>query len=179
MSAFYASVEDAAAASVAPAEARIQPVLAELLDEVTRTAIGPPVSAGGGVLLIVQTDGGPDEAAYAVEILGKTAVSLRSTADPGGTAGLLAARREALPAIEQLGRPLIEDIAVPRSRLAEAVRQIGTIADRHRVPIRTLAHAGDGNLHPIIVAGRPGEPIPAAAHRAADDIFGLASAPPR
>jgi glycolate oxidase len=42
------------------------------------------------------------------------------------------------------------------------------------VPICTLAHAGDGNLHPIIVAGRPGEPVPAAASAAADEIFALA-----
>ena len=63
---------------------------------------------------------------------------------------------------------------MPLSRLADAVREIGLIARRHDVPICTLAHAGDGNLHPIIVAARPGEPIPAAAEHAADDIFELA-----
>ncbi|MBL7253372.1 FAD-binding oxidoreductase [Paractinoplanes lichenicola] len=171
IAASYPDITTAAAASVALAEARIQPVLAELLDEATLNAIDPALRAAGAALLIVQTDGGPDEAARALEVLTKGATTIRSATDP---ASLLAARRQALPAIERLGRPLIEDIAVPRSRLAEAVREIETIAARHEVPICTLAHAGDGNVHPIIVAGRHGEPIPASAHRAADDIFALA-----
>jgi glycolate oxidase len=170
LAAYYPDVESAADASVALAAARIQPVLAELLDRATLDALGEPADQGGA-LLIVQTDGGPDEAARAADVLGRTATTLRSTTDPDETAALLAARRGALPAIERLGRPLIEDIAVPRSRLAEAVREIAAIARRHDVPICTLAHAGDGNLHPIIVAGHP---ISAAVHRAADEIFGLA-----
>jgi glycolate oxidase len=178
LAAAYPDIETAVAASVALAAARIQPVIAELLDEATIDAIdaaeGTNLRAAGAALLIVQTDGGPDEVARAAEVLGRGATGVRSTTDPGETAALLAARRQALPSIERLGRPLIEDIAVPRSRMAEAVREIGRIARRHGVPICTLAHAGDGNLHPIIVAGHPAEPIPAAAYRAADEIFGLA-----
>ncbi|GAA2707483.1 FAD-binding oxidoreductase [Actinoplanes palleronii] len=171
IAAYYPDIETAAAASVALAEARIQPVLAELLDQATLDAIDPGLRATGSALLIVQTDGGPDEAAHAAEVLAKGATLVQSAGDP---AELLKARRQALPSIEKLGRPLIEDIAVPRSRLAEAVRRIGVIAARHDVPICTLAHAGDGNLHPIIVAGGYGEPIPDAATRAADEIFALA-----
>ena len=174
----YRGVADAVAASVALATARIQPLLAELLDEATLDAIdaadGTQLRKAGSALLIVQVDGGPREAAAAAAVLGLAATDLRSTTDAVETAELLAARRGALPAIERLGRPLIEDIVVPRSRLAEAVPEIATIARRHGIPICTLAHVGDGNLHPIIVAGRPGEPIPAAAERAADEIFGLA-----
>lgn len=40
---------------------------------------------------------------------------------------------------------------MPRSRLAEAVREIREISARHDVPVFTIAHAADGNLHPIIV----------------------------
>ncbi|MET0426332.1 MAG: FAD-linked oxidase C-terminal domain-containing protein [Actinoplanes sp.] len=179
IAASYPDVADAAAASVALTTARIQPVLAELLDAATLDAIdaaeGTDLRAGGAALLIVQTDGGPEEAARAVDVLGRTATTLRSTTDPAETAALLAARRRALPSIERLGRPLIEDIAVPRSRLADAVRRIAVIARRHDVPICTMAHAGDGNLHPIIVAGGPaGSPIPAAAAQAAEEIFELA-----
>jgi glycolate oxidase len=175
LAASYADMETAAAASVALAGARIQPVLAELLDEATLTAIdaaeGTRLREAGAALLIVQVDGGPDEADRAAAVLGRDATGLRRDGDP---AELLAARRAALPALERLGRPLIEDIAVPRSRLADAVREIAVIARRHDVPICTIAHAGDGNLHPLIVAGKHGEPIPAAAHRAADEIFQLA-----
>ena len=178
IAASYPDVETAAAASVALATARLQPVLAELLDEATLTAIdaaeGTALRAAGAALLIVQTDGGPDEAARATTVLSRDATSVRSTTDPAETAALLAARRQALPALERLGRPLIEDIAVPRSRLAEAVREIAAIARRHDLTICTVAHAGDGNVHPLIVAGRSGEPIPPAATRAADEIFALA-----
>lgn len=171
IAAYYPDVEAAAAASVALAEARIQPVLAELLDQATLDAIDPGLRSAGSALLIVQTDGGPAEAADAAAVLAKGSVSVEASENPDH---LLYARRQALPSIERLGRPLIEDIAVPRSRLATAVREIGVIAARHDVPICTLAHAGDGNLHPIIVAGSYGSPIPDAATRAADEIFALA-----
>jgi glycolate oxidase len=178
IAASYADVAAAVTASVTLTRARVQPVLAELLDAATLDAIdaaeGTGLRADGGALLIVQTDGGPDEAARATEVLGRTATTLRHTADPSETAALLAARRQALPALEKLGRPLIEDIAVPRSRLADAVREIGEIGRRYDVRICTVAHAGDGNLHPLIVAGGPGEPIPEAAVRAGDEIFELA-----
>ncbi|MFC3743128.1 FAD-binding oxidoreductase [Paractinoplanes deccanensis] len=174
IAASYGAVADAAAASVALAGARIQPVLAELLDEATLDAIdadqGTHLRKAASALLIVQIDGGAAEAARALEVLGTDATDVRSTADPAETAALLAARRGALPAIERLGRPLIEDIAVPRSRLAEAVREIGAIARRYDITICTLAHAGDGNLHPIIVA----DETMVAATAAADEIFALA-----
>ncbi|WP_430787906.1 FAD-binding oxidoreductase [Actinoplanes sp. G11-F43] len=173
IAACYPDVESAAAASVALAEARVQPVLAELLDEATLAALaGHGLPQDGGALLIVQTDGGSAaEVDRAVGALSRGATSVRHDDDPDA---LLAARRQAFPAIERLGRPLIEDIAVPRSALAVAVRSIADIARRHDVPICTVAHAGDGNLHPVVVAGGWGEPIPESAHRAADEIFGLA-----
>jgi glycolate oxidase len=183
LAASYPGMAEAAAASVALAGARIQPVLAELLDEATLTAIdaaeGTRLSESGAALLIVQVDGGPEEADRAAEVLGRGASTLRATTDPQQTATLLAARRQALPSIERLGRPLIEDIAVPRSRLPDAVQEIGRIARRHDLPICTMAHAGDGNLHPIIVTegvteGATDAVIPPAAEAAADRIFALA-----
>ena len=57
--------------------------------------------------------------------------------------------RLALPSIERLGRVLIEDIAVPRTRLSDAVTGIDEISLRTGVKIFTFARAGDGNLHPI------------------------------
>ncbi|WP_256960599.1 MULTISPECIES: FAD-linked oxidase C-terminal domain-containing protein [Streptomyces] len=76
--------------------------------------------------------------------------------------------------MEGLGRPLIEDIAVPRSRLAEAVREIRAISVRHDVPVFTVAHAADGNLHPIVVVDPALPELPDAAWEAAGEIFALA-----
>jgi glycolate oxidase len=177
IAASFVDIGTAAAASVALSSARVQPALAELLDEATLDAIdaaqGTDLRSRGAALLIVQTDGAAAvaEAELVAEVLARTATGVRVSTD--GTA-LLAARRLALPSIERLGRPLIEDIAVPRSRLADAVRGIAAIGARHRVPICTLAHAGDGNLHPIVVVDPAAAGIPAAAQQAADDIFALA-----
>jgi glycolate oxidase len=76
--------------------------------------------------------------------------------------------------LEKLGRVLIEDIAVPRSRLAEAVDSVGRIAARHGVTVATLAHAGDGNLHPIFVVDRAEPAVPDAVWAAAEEVFRLA-----
>ncbi|MFJ8109643.1 FAD-linked oxidase C-terminal domain-containing protein [Streptomyces sp. NPDC096132] len=73
------------------------------------------------------------------------------------------ARRLALPALERLGRPLIEDIAVPRSRLAEAAAGIRAVSARHDVPVFTIAHAADGDLHPIVVVAPSLARLPEAA----------------
>jgi glycolate oxidase len=70
----------------------------------------------------------------------------------------------------------IEDIAVPRSRLAEAVTGIQEISARTGVRIATVAHAGDGNLHPVVVVER-GAPVTAGpAWAAACAVFDLALA---
>jgi D-lactate dehydrogenase (cytochrome)/glycolate oxidase len=73
------------------------------------------------------------------------------TDDPDEGRQLLAARRQALPALERLGRTLLDDVAVPPPQLPAMIAQIQTIAARHALVIGTFGHAGDGNLHPTIV----------------------------
>jgi glycolate oxidase len=64
---------------------------------------------------------------------------------------LLQARRLSLPALETLGTTMIDDVAVPRSRLAEMLRGVAAIAERHGLTIGVVSHAGDGNTHPVVV----------------------------
>ena len=68
------------------------------------------------------------------------------------------ARRAAFPAIEARGALLLEDVGAPIPLLPELLAAIAAIADEHDVEIPVVAHAGDGNTHPIIVfdAARPG-----------------------
>jgi glycolate oxidase len=180
VAAYFTDVETAAAAASAIGTARVQPSVCELLDEATLRAVddaqGTDLRSQGAALLLVQTDGAGAsiEADLVAAVLKTTATAVHLTTDPVEAAALLAARRLALPSLERLGRPLIEDIAVPRSRLAEAVREIAAIAVRHDVPICTVAHAGDGNLHPIVVVDPSAAEIPDQAWRAADEIFELA-----
>jgi glycolate oxidase len=61
------------------------------------------------------------------------------------------ARRAAFPAIEARGALLLEDVGAPVPRLPELLAAIAAIAEAHGVEIPVVAHAGDGNTHPIIV----------------------------
>ncbi|MFJ6084598.1 FAD-binding oxidoreductase [Streptomyces sp. NPDC092369] len=176
LAAWFDSFEAAAEASYAIARAGVVPALAELVDGPVLEAIDPALRARGAALLLVQCDGAGAaiEAAVVERVLAPLASTVEATEDPVEAERLLAARRLALPALERLGRPLIEDIAVPRSRLAEAAREIRDISARHGVPVFTIAHAADGNLHPIIVVDPSLDRLPDAAWEAAGEIFALA-----
>jgi glycolate oxidase len=178
LTAFFASVGAAAAAVVALAATAVEPSVLELLDGATLAAIdaaeGTDFRARGSALLLLQTDGfgAHDELEAAVAVLEPLATELERTDDPVEAEGLTRARRLALPSIERRGRVLIEDIAVPRSRIGEAIEAIGVIASEHGVEIFVFGHAADGNLHPIILLD--GELISDAVWTAAGEIFALA-----
>ncbi|MEV6166966.1 FAD-linked oxidase C-terminal domain-containing protein [Streptomyces sp. NPDC051954] len=176
LAAYFDSFEAAAEASYAIARAGVEPALAELVDGPVLHAVDPALRERGAALLVVQCDGAgaAAEAAAVARLLAPPAVEVATTQDPAEAEALLAARRLALPALERLGRPLIEDIAVPRSRLAAAVREIRAISARHDVPVYTIAHAADGNLHPIVVVDPALDRLPDAAWEAAGEIFALA-----
>ncbi|WP_141208763.1 FAD-binding oxidoreductase [Streptomyces griseorubiginosus] len=176
LAAYFSTFERAADASYAITRAGVEPALAELVDGPVLQAIDPALRERGAALLLVQCDGADAaaEAESVARLLKPLATTVETTTDPTEAEALLAARRLALPALERLGRPLIEDIVVPRSRLAEAVSEIRAISARHDVPVFTIAHAADGNLHPIIVVDPSLPGLPDAAWEAAGEIFALA-----
>jgi glycolate oxidase len=180
VAAYFASLERAAEAAVAVRSSGVQPSVLEIVDGATLAAIdrlaGTRLRDCGDAFLLAQVDGGDVTAEVAaVEKALVGANDVRSSTDPAVSAELLAARRLALPAIEATGRALIEDIAVPPSRLAEAVRGVHAIADATGTTIYVFAHAGDGNVHPIIVVdAEEGAELPAPALDAADRLFALA-----
>ena len=96
------------------------------------------------------------------------------SADAAAGERLLDIRRAMHPALAASGQVLIEDVAVPRSRLPEMFRVIDEIGRRYGIEIPTIAHAGDGNLHPNFVF--TGEEVPAEVWAAADDMFRAAVA---
>ena len=80
-------------------------------------------------------------------------------------------RRSASPALAQL-RPsnIHEDVAVPISRLAEMLARIRAVATELGLAIATFGHAGDGNLHPVILFDERDKDEAARARRAAEAI---------
>ncbi|MFE6511424.1 FAD-binding oxidoreductase [Nocardioides sp. NPDC057767] len=183
-SAAYASVAAAARACAEIAAARRVPSMLELIDRRCLEAIdrfaGTSYASRGDALVIAQADGtaAESEIEAIAAVLGKEATWIEQGVDEESSDRLVATRRQVLPAIEAEGAFFIEDICVPRSRLAEAVERISEIADRHGVRIYTLAHAGDGNLHPVIgwdpAPGDVPGVMPPAETLAGDEIFGLA-----
>jgi glycolate oxidase len=182
--AVFPDVASSARASASITAARLRPAVMELLDATTLRAIenylGRDVvraatgSTGDGSYLLVQFDAGAvsavvDQAIACIDTEGGRA---RASADREAGEQLLAIRRAVHPSLETLGRVLIEDVAVPRSRLAEMFWVIEQISDEYGIAIPTVAHAGDGNLHPNFVF--TGEEVPAEVWRAAGELFAAA-----
>ena len=72
--------------------------------------------------------------------------------DPDEGEMLLEVRRRVWPAAEKLGKSLLpEDVAVTRDKLPELLAGVVEIADKHDVFIPVIGHAGDGNMHPLLV----------------------------
>jgi len=186
--AWFVDVRTAAAASAAITAARVRPAVMELLDaravELIGAYLGLPAQ-GARAYLLVQTDGAASEseAALAASIITELGGDASRTDDPDAGERLLAIRRAFHPAMEAYARlkagpapgsVLIEDVAVPRSRLAEMFDAIGGIASRHDLVIPTVAHAGDGNLHPNFFFS--GEVVPDRVWSAAGELFEAALA---
>ena len=169
----------AARAVTAILQARLQPSLLELLDRVTLRAIDDwkhlGFGAAAGALLIAQSDS--DDAASRVALMRAACLDHGALlADVSGSEAearqLLDIRRLAHGATERLGATLVEDVCVPRSRLPDMVERIERAAARHGVLIATVAHAGDGNLHPVFVFDRrAGGEVPDQVWAAADEVF--------
>ena len=143
----------------------LAPSALELLDRTCLTAVENwkhlGIEADAAVLLLARVDtpgdAGDAEATALAQAFDRAGAlwAERSTDDVEAEA-LFDARRLAYPALERLGPVLTEDICVPRSRLPDMLAAIERIGREQRVRIATIAHAGDGNLHPLMLA-EPGD----------------------
>jgi glycolate oxidase len=86
----------------------------------------------------------------------------------------IAARRAAFPAIEARGSILLEDVGAPVPKLPELLAGIAAVAERNAVEVPVVAHAGDGNTHPIIVFKRGDPAGRERAYLAFNEIMHLA-----
>ena len=82
-------------------------------------------------------------------------------------------RRDAYPALSANGMQVIGDVSVPISRLADAIHGIEEISAERGRKVSILAHAGDGNIHPIVECGEGTEEA-AAAESLLDEICRMA-----
>jgi len=173
MSAHFDSVETAAAAATAIGVAGVQPAVMELIAESGMAALSSYLELGAvrGSQLLVQTDGAgaQAEADAALAIIRQCGGIVEIASDEEEGERLFAIRRSFYSAVASLGHVLIEDICVPRTRLAEMFAVIADIEHRYGIVIPTVAHAGDGNLHPNFILESP--EVPPEIWAAADELF--------
>lgn len=177
--AYFGSVREAAAASAAVTASGIRPAVMELVDAASLDAIGDLLGLAlrglGSAYLLLQTDGpgAEAEASALLELLVAAGGTAELTTDADQAARLHEIRRAMHPAMERLGTTLIEDVSVPRSALPAMFDAITEIEKRYGITIPTIAHAGDGNLHPNFIfdgAATNGE-VPEHIWQAADEMF--------
>ncbi|CAN5474338.1 FAD-linked oxidase C-terminal domain-containing protein [soil metagenome] len=182
LSASFASVEDAARAASVIVASGIKPAIMELLDEHALTSIGTFLKldlGGRGAQLLVQTDGDGSEreAADAAAVMRSLGGDVELTTDRDEGERLFAIRRSFHPSLVASGKTvLIEDVAVPRSALPAMFAAIQRIETGYGISIPTVAHAGDGNLHPNFVFDAPIDAdghvdVPDHVWAAADELF--------
>lgn len=172
--AYFSTVEQAARASAVITASRLRPAAMELLDESALEGIGDYLGlslAGRGSYLLIQLDGAAAEvdAAAALAIVTSLGGDAELSTDPADGERLFGIRRAFHPSMAARGTVLIEDIAVPRSKLPAMFEAIADIETRYGITIPTVAHAGDGNLHPNFVF--QGEVVPDEIWEAADEMF--------
>src|SRR5450755_1904853 len=155
--------------------AGLQPSLLELLDNATIRAVDDWKHIGldrsAAAMLIAQVDvEQPGETALAIEkaFAAAGATYTAVSTDAIESAELIGVRRMTHWALERLGMILTEDVAVPRSQLAQMLARIEEIGREFDVVIATVGHAGDGNLHPSIVVDSE------RARHAAEEIYKVA-----
>jgi len=161
LQAIYADLDDAATTVSAIIGAGIVPTTLELIDRTVLDVIsnygGAKFSDEAQALLLIEVDGEAD----LVEAQGKRieafckergAVQVERASTPEEANRLWQARRTAFGAVASL-RPncIVEDATVPVKMLPAIIRKIVEIADKYRLKIGVLAHAGDGNLHPLFM----------------------------
>lgn len=172
--AYFATVEAAARASAVITASRLRPAAMELIAQSALIGIGEYLDldlGARGSYLLVQFDGGEagTDAEAALAIIRSLGGDAELSADAEAGERLFAIRRSFHPAMAARGTVLIEDVAVPRSQLPAMFSAITEIERRHGMSIPTVAHAGDGNLHPNFVF--EGDTVPDEVWAAADELF--------
>jgi glycolate oxidase len=111
-------------------------------------------------VLLVELDGLTDGVEAAAQVVAAVAEAngargVRVAADEAERALLWKGRKSAFGAIARIAPDYyLHDTVVPRTRLVEVLAQIYEIAERHQLLVVNVFHAGDGNLHPLLVFDR-------------------------
>jgi len=157
----YRSTDDAGAAVSAIIGAGVIPAAIEMMDalaiEAAEAAVQCNYPKGAGAVLIVELDGPASEVeaqfeqveAYCDEA---GAFEIRIATDDVERALFWKGRKSAFAAVGRISPAyIVQDGVIPRTALPHVLRRMGELATEHGVRVANVFHAGDGNLHPLVL----------------------------
>jgi glycolate oxidase len=157
----FESVDAACRAVSGIIAAGIVPAALEMMDRLIVEAIEAAFHVGlptdAGAVLLIELDGAAaeiDPQAGAVAAVCRThgAREVRLARDAAERAALWKSRKRAFGAVGRLApNYCTQDGVVPRTKVPDILRAISAVADRHHLRIANVFHAGDGNIHPILL----------------------------
>ncbi len=169
----FETTDQAGAATSAIIAAGIVPAAIEMMDalaiEAAEAAVHPNYPAGAGAVLVIELDGSADEVEHEfgeVERLCREAgaFELRVATDPAERALIWKGRKSAFAAVGRISPDyIVQDGVIPRTALPEVLREISRLSESSGVRVANVFHAGDGNLHPLVLFD---ESVPGAGEAA-------------
>ncbi|MGA9277661.1 FAD-binding oxidoreductase [Ilumatobacter sp.] len=166
--------------------AGIVPAAVEMMDRLCLQAveawlhIGLPVDSAAA--LLIECVGRSGQVAFEVEHIRTLAeargvAGVRVAADDGERGELWKARKGAFGAVANI-KPnyYLHDTVVPRARLAEVIEKVYEITARYGIDVINVFHAGDGNLHPLLVYDAREEGMVDKVHAAGREIVAFSVA---
>jgi glycolate dehydrogenase FAD-linked subunit len=157
----FASTDQAGAAVSAIIGAGVVPAAIEMMDplaiEAAEAAVQCGYPEGAGALLIVELDGPTAEVEHQFEQVegfcrANEALEIRIAADDAERALFWKGRKSAFAAVGRISPDyIVQDGVIPRTALPEVLRSIAEISAQKGVRVANVFHAGDGNLHPLVL----------------------------
>ncbi|HEY4328869.1 MAG TPA: FAD-linked oxidase C-terminal domain-containing protein [Phycisphaerae bacterium] len=151
------AVADIIAAGIIPAALEMMDgTMIAIVEDTFHLGI-PKTAQDGGALLLIEVDGpeiGIDHDLADITALCKknAAFEIQSSSDPQRRAELWSARRRSFAAIGRVSPSYCtQDACVPRSKLPQVITRLGEICARHQMRVTNVFHAGDGNVHPVLM----------------------------
>ncbi|ANS77447.1 Glycolate dehydrogenase, subunit GlcD [Serinicoccus hydrothermalis] len=157
----FASTDEAGSATSAIIAAGVVPAAIEIMDALAIEAAEKAVSCGypegAGAVLVIELDGPEVEVAHELERVRQLCdehgcSEFRAATDAAERAEIWKGRKSAFAAVGRISPDyIVQDGVVPRTSLPDVLREMGRISRERGVRVANVFHAGDGNLHPLVL----------------------------
>lgn len=165
----FAKIEQAGSSVSGIIASGVIPAGMEIMDNVSIRAVQSSVNAGypedAGAILLVELDGPISEVETQLPIVEKilkdnSAIEIRIAKDENERELFWKGRKSAFAAMGKISPEYyVQDGVIPRSKLAHVLAEINKLSQKFNLTVANVFHAGDGNLHPLILynSSNPGE----------------------